>query len=282
MSMLQADKASRTARKTVYPDGTGLPILNGLTMWSDINFTAIYMEFENDRGQDINYRYIHSVTTQSDNTHVIDAISGTVIGRVWSNLSTGAFVLVWSIIFDAIETIAGKKLNFQIFSSKSNLLGVIGDSEGAQAQGLEDVIILRRKNLPAVGDRRSLNFDVYMENPHRSFESVEVFGLKSHIGDADLQDLLGYLYLITNFPDKIQLTGGHSYPWLLPSLNREISCMDKRYFDLTPRDTHPIEGNHVKDNQARAKEKQQESEKLTGRDTKKFHTELKAEQQQAK
>jgi hypothetical protein len=79
--------------------------------------------------------------------------TGTVIGRVWSNrASREAFVLVWNGIFDAIETITGKKLNFNVFSSKSRLLGAIGDSEGAQAQGLGDVIILRRMNLLTVGN----------------------------------------------------------------------------------------------------------------------------------
>lgn len=75
-------------------------------------------------------------------------LAGTVIGRVWSNRATrGAFVMVWNGIFDAIETITTKALNFQLFSPKSKLLGAIGDSEGAQAQGLGDVIILRRMNL---------------------------------------------------------------------------------------------------------------------------------------
>jgi hypothetical protein len=72
---------------------------------------------------------------------------GIVIGRVWSNRATReAFVLVWNGIFEAIETITGKALNFKAFSAKSKLLGAIGDSEGAQAQGLGDVIILRRMN----------------------------------------------------------------------------------------------------------------------------------------
>jgi hypothetical protein len=66
---------------------------------------------------------------------------------VWSNRATReAFVLVWNGIFEAIETITGKALNFKAFSAKSKLLGAIGDSEGAQAQGLGDVIILRRMN----------------------------------------------------------------------------------------------------------------------------------------
>ncbi|KAJ7251647.1 hypothetical protein C8J57DRAFT_1238472 [Mycena rebaudengoi] len=64
-----------------------------------------------------------------------------------------------------------------------------------------------------------------------------------------IHSALNHRTLNFKFPDKIQLTGGHSYPWLLPSLNREISCMDKRHFNLTPRDTYPIEGNHAKDNQ---------------------------------
>ena len=40
-----------------------------------------------------------------------------------------------------------------------------------------------------------------------------------------------------------------SYPWLLPSLNRKLSHMDNRHWDLTPRDTNPIEGSHAQDNQ---------------------------------
>jgi hypothetical protein len=40
-----------------------------------------------------------------------------------------------------------------------------------------------------------------------------------------------------------------SYPWLLPSLNRELSHFDKRHWDLTPSDSNPIEGSHVQDNQ---------------------------------
>ncbi|KAJ7800877.1 hypothetical protein B0H14DRAFT_2615835 [Mycena olivaceomarginata] len=57
-----------------------------------------------------------------------------------------AFVIVWNGIFEAIKLITGKSRNFKVFSKSSSLLGAIGDSEGAQAQGLGDVIILRQMN----------------------------------------------------------------------------------------------------------------------------------------
>ncbi|KAK6997266.1 hypothetical protein R3P38DRAFT_3624547 [Favolaschia claudopus] len=50
---------------------------------------------------------------------------------------------------------------------------------------------------------------------------------------------------------KVQAWWAHkvSYPWLLVSLNRFLSHMDKRHWDLTPNDTNPIEGSHAQDNQ---------------------------------
>jgi hypothetical protein len=77
--------------------------------------------------------------------------TGTVIGRVWTDRATrDAFVLVWNGIFEAIESITGKAVNFKVFSKTSSLLGAIGDAEGAQAQGLGDVIILRGMNTSTV------------------------------------------------------------------------------------------------------------------------------------
>ena len=68
-------------------------------------------------------------------------------------------MLVWNGIFDAIATITGKILNFKVFSPNSSLLGAIGDSEGAQAQGLGDVIILRRMNTAAVNGIPTVTVD---------------------------------------------------------------------------------------------------------------------------
>ncbi|KAJ7475595.1 hypothetical protein B0H11DRAFT_2427262 [Mycena galericulata] len=187
---------------------------------------------------------------------------------LWSNrASREAFVLVWNEIFDAIETITGKKLNFHIFSPKSKLLGVIGDSEGAQAQGLGDVIILRRMNSLTVNGNDTIDVDSILlviwktciVHFHRG-----VFALKAYITENDLQYLLGFPYLCSETElqeyytfcaessvTKVQSWWAHkvSYPWLLPSLNREVSRMDKRHWDLTPRDTNPIEGSHAQDNQ---------------------------------
>ncbi|KAJ6550548.1 hypothetical protein B0H10DRAFT_2242649 [Mycena sp. CBHHK59/15] len=87
---------------------------------------------------------------------------------------------------------------------------------------------------------------------------------EAYISETDLAYLLGFPYLcseeeIQNYYTfcaestnaKVQNWWTHkmSYPWLLPSLNREVSQMDKRHWDLTPRDTNPIEGSHAQDNQ---------------------------------
>ncbi|KAJ7756730.1 hypothetical protein B0H14DRAFT_3512057 [Mycena olivaceomarginata] len=173
----------------------------------------------------------------------------TVIGRVWSNRATrAAFVLVWNGIFQAIETITGHTLNFKAFSPKSKLLGAIGDSEGAQAQRLGDVVILRHMN--------SMNGAVHFKRG--------VFALKPYITENDLDYLLGFSHLLSseeieqyymfceNSPTKqVQDWWAHkqSYPWLLPSLNRELSHFDKCHWDLTPSDSNPIEGSHAQDNQ---------------------------------
>ncbi|KAJ7491609.1 hypothetical protein B0H11DRAFT_1911874 [Mycena galericulata] len=88
---------------------------------------------------------------------------GTVIGRVWSNRATrDAFVIVWNGIFEAIKSITGLSLNFKVFSKKFSLLGVIGDSEGAQAQGLGDVIILRQMNTPEVNGFPTVTVDAIL------------------------------------------------------------------------------------------------------------------------
>lgn len=60
-------------------------------------------------------------------------ILGVVIGWVWSNRATrGAFQLVWDGIFDAVKVLTGKELVFQLFSKSSELMGAIGDAEGAK------------------------------------------------------------------------------------------------------------------------------------------------------
>jgi hypothetical protein len=86
-------------------------------------------------------------------------------GRVWSNKATReAFVVVWNGIFEAIKLITGKSFNFKVFSKKSSLLDVIDDSEGAQAQGFGDVIILRQMNTPHVNGVPTVTVDPSLED----------------------------------------------------------------------------------------------------------------------
>ncbi|KAK7038508.1 hypothetical protein R3P38DRAFT_3391671 [Favolaschia claudopus] len=149
----------------------------------------------------------------------------TVIGRIWSNRATrDAFVLVWGGIFDSIEAITGKKLNFKAFSPSSNLLGAIGDSEGAQAQGLADVIILRQMNRDSPG----MHFDNILMLIWKTclvHFTRGVLGLRDHISDTILQYLLSFPYLASD--EDIQ-----------------------QYYSFCADSTNPkLRGDHAEDNQ---------------------------------
>ncbi|KAJ7858921.1 hypothetical protein B0H14DRAFT_3135338 [Mycena olivaceomarginata] len=260
-------------------------------------------EFEKDKSCDIRDRYIHSVIMQADMDIIItvnpdlaelvhDAswimvdrtfavvhgttnewklliwLKGTVIGRVWSNKATReAFVVVWNGIFEAIKLITGKSLNFKVFSKKSSLLGAIGDSEGAQAHGLGDVIILRQMNTPHVNGVPTVtvvSILLFIWKTCLVHFKRGVFKLEAHVDDYVFNCLLGFPYLETSeeiaayrdfcqasMNPKVQCWCAHkiSYPWLLPSLNRSLTQMSHLHWDLTPGDTNPIEGSHVQDNQ---------------------------------
>ncbi|KAJ7779351.1 hypothetical protein DFH07DRAFT_950415 [Mycena maculata] len=283
----------QSLRAANFPDGTGMK--------------AVLREFEKDKSRNIGDRYIHSVIMQADMDIIItvnpdlaelvhDAswimvdttfavVHGTtnewklliwlkgldkrtVIGRVWSNKATReAFVIVWNGIFEAIKSITGKLLNFKVFSKKSSLLGAIGDSEGAQAQGLGDVIILRQMNTPQVNGVPTVTVDsilLFIWKTCLVHFKRGVFKLEAHVDDYVFNCLLGFPYLETSeeiaaYHDfcqastnpKVQSWWAHkiSYPWLLPSLNRSLTQMSHLHWDLTPGDTNPIEGSHVQDNQ---------------------------------
>ncbi|KAJ7171600.1 hypothetical protein C8R43DRAFT_944206 [Mycena crocata] len=146
----------------------------------------------------------------------------TVIGRVWSNgASCRAFVMVWNGIFDAIETTLDRllishqgepaqlvanpnsyqdnyweKTEFQAFLSCSKVLSVIGDSEGAKAQGLADVIILQGMNPLTVGEVVTTCIVHFNRILTRSARGV--FGLKVYISESDLEYLLRFPYLCSD------------------------------------------------------------------------------------
>ncbi|KAJ7908033.1 hypothetical protein B0H13DRAFT_1879033 [Mycena leptocephala] len=191
-----------------------------------------------------------------------------VIGRVWSNRATReAFVLVWNGIFEAIEALTGKALNFKVFSKTSCLLDALGDSEGAQAQALGDVIILRRLNLKEVDGTETVDVDTILMFIWKTcivHFNRGVFALEAYVEDRIFQYLLSFPYLETDAEiqeyysfckastiPKLKAWWRHklSYPWLLHSLNPQLSKMSNKFWDLTPRDTNPIEGSHAQDNQ---------------------------------
>ncbi|KAJ7744261.1 hypothetical protein DFH07DRAFT_963793 [Mycena maculata] len=192
----------------------------------------------------------------------------TVIGRVWSNRATReSFVLVWIGIFETIQAVTGKTLNFKIFSKTSCLLGAIGDSEGAQAQALGDVIILRRMNTQEVDGSATVEVNVILMFIWKTcivHFNRGVFALEAYTDSNTFQYLLSFPYLETtteileyyafcnaSTTPKVKTWWTHkiSYPWLLPSLNRHLTKMNNKDWDLTPRDTNPIEGSHAQDNQ---------------------------------
>ncbi|KAJ7939863.1 hypothetical protein B0H13DRAFT_1586797 [Mycena leptocephala] len=90
---------------------------------------------------------------------------------------------------------------------------------------------------------------------------IWLHGLEKHVV---FQILLGFPYLETaaeieqfktfcanSTNPKVKAWWAHkiSYPWLLPSLNRSLTGMPNRHWDLTPGDTNPMEGSHAQDNQ---------------------------------
>ncbi|KAJ6450516.1 hypothetical protein C8R45DRAFT_848984 [Mycena sanguinolenta] len=287
----------QSVRTTNFPDGTGMNGTVNLPFSQEL--FRVLLPSRN--------RYIHGVTMQSDMDiiitvnpdlaeHVHDAswimvdttfavvhgtmnewklliwLNGldkrTVVGRVWSNKATReAFVIVWNGIFEVIKLITGKSVNFKVFSKTSSLLGAIGDSEGAQAQGLGDVIILRQMNTPEVNGTPTVTVDAILLVIWKTclvHFKRGVLKLEAHVDDYIFQCLLGFPYLETleeiqdyrNFCEnstnpKVKSWWAHKigYPWLLPSLNRCLTGMSKLHWDLTPGDTNPIEGSHVQDNQ---------------------------------
>ncbi|KAJ7727651.1 hypothetical protein DFH07DRAFT_782395 [Mycena maculata] len=125
----------------------------------------------------------------------------TVIGRVWSNRATReSFVLVWNGIFETIQAVTGKALNFKIFSKTSCLLGAISDSEGAQAQALGDVIILRRMNTQEVEGSATVEVNIILMFIWKTcivHFNRGVFALEAYTDSNTFQYLLSFPYLET-------------------------------------------------------------------------------------
>ncbi|KAF8143762.1 hypothetical protein K438DRAFT_1993568 [Mycena galopus ATCC 62051] len=156
----------------------------------------------------------------------------TIIDRVWSNRATReAFVLIWNGIFEAIQTITGQSLNFKVFSKSSSLLGALGDSEGAQAQALGDVIILRQLNLKAVDGVATVDVDTILMFVWKTclvhFQRG-VFALETYLDTFDFQYLLSFPYLDTDadIQEYYTFCGASKNPKLKAPLTHEIIDLD--------------------------------------------------------
>ncbi|KAJ7301012.1 hypothetical protein DFH08DRAFT_827925 [Mycena albidolilacea] len=175
---------------------------------------AVWHEFELDRAREVGQCYIHAVNTLADDTHVIVTVNPelaaltleaswimllvwlngldrrTVIGRVWSNRATReAFFLVWNVSTS------------RFFSKSSSLLGALGDSEGAQAQALGDVIILRRLNLKAVDGVATVDVDTILMFVWKTclvHFKRGVFALETYMDSLEFHYLLSFPYLKTD------------------------------------------------------------------------------------
>ncbi|KAJ7811930.1 hypothetical protein B0H13DRAFT_1926434 [Mycena leptocephala] len=111
------------------------------------------------------------------------------------------FVLVWNGIFEAIQTITGQSLNFKVFSKSSSLLGALGDLEGAQAQALGVVIILRRLNLKTVDGIATVDVDIILTFVWKTclvHFQCGVFTVETHLENLEFQYLLSFPYLETD------------------------------------------------------------------------------------
>ncbi|KAJ3567448.1 hypothetical protein NP233_g6361 [Leucocoprinus birnbaumii] len=222
---------------------------------------------------DTTFKVVHGATNEFKVVIWNEALNRRlVVGRVWTSTATrSGFFLVWNGLWEAIKKIGGKELNFKIFSGSSSLLGVIGDAEGAQAQGFSDMVTSRR----LYGDSNS----VYTVNILRDPDEVlfylwktclvhfdrGILNLRGHVDDPMIEFLRSFPRLESKYDiEKYKATCEHaslknkkingwwthkkSYNWLLPSLNQLLSKMDKAHWNLMPSNTNLVEGSHAGDN----------------------------------
>lgn len=169
-----------------------------------------------------------------------------------------------------MHLITGKELNFKFFSETSALLGVVGDAEGAQAQGFGDMVLKRRLNNPSKSGIFMTSADEVIchlwktctVHFDRGVFALGKGGIPPNITGyllnfpklerwEDIESYYAQCDYLATFYEKIKGWWDHkkSYPWLLPSLNRCLSKMRPEHWDLIPSNTNQIEGSHANDNQ---------------------------------
>ncbi|KAJ7572462.1 hypothetical protein C8J56DRAFT_905480 [Mycena floridula] len=177
----------------------------------------------------------------------------------FGNSTRTAFGHIWNGTFAAVDYLTNKKVTFRLFSKTAKLLCAIGDSEAAQAQGFGDCILAQNLNDPSVSGLQSFSSDeilLYLWKTCIVHYICGVLALEPYISADELAYLKKFPYLDTN--DEIETFKAFcsdwwshktAYPWLLPSINRHLTQMNKDHFDLAPNDSNAIEGSHVQDNQ---------------------------------
>ncbi|KAF8995565.1 hypothetical protein BDQ17DRAFT_1545141 [Cyathus striatus] len=151
-------------------------------------------------------------------------------------------------------------------------IGVIGDAEGAQAQGFGDMVISRRLNDSTktgivLQDSDAVTVRLWktcLVHFHRG-----ILNLQAHIPEEVADYLRQFSHLKTNMNveaykqfchvvgqqnKKLKDWWSHklSYAWLLPSLNKHLSKMVPEHWDILPSNTNIIEGSHAHDNRVTA------------------------------
>ncbi|KAF8983291.1 hypothetical protein BDQ17DRAFT_1378123 [Cyathus striatus] len=219
---------------------------------------------------DTTFKVVHGDTNEFKVVIWVGALNRSlVVGRVWSNSATReAFFNIWNGLFSSVKVVTGKELNFHIFSPSSPLLGVIGDAEGAQAQGFGDMVLARslnKSNQTGIILSDSDSVLLHLWKTCLVHFNRGVLNLRSHISEQDeyylksfpsldsdlsIQRYKNFCLQLGQRNKKVKDWWAHklSYPWLLPSLNRHLSLMHPDHWDLLPSNTNIVESSHANDN----------------------------------
>ncbi|KAL0061060.1 hypothetical protein AAF712_012122 [Marasmius tenuissimus] len=187
-------------------------------------------------------------------------VKSVMIGRVWSNRATQVvFRYIWDGIFNSICNVTGQELNFKAFALSSLLVCALGDAEGAQAQGLGDIIISRRINIGPKSQYTGANPDILicyiwktgLQKLHPKITDAEFEYLNTLPHISSQQEYTQFLNFCENTENThIQSWWRHkrSYLWLIPSLSQFLLSINPNDFQNTPTNTNPTGGSHAQDN----------------------------------
>ncbi|KAJ7773705.1 hypothetical protein DFH07DRAFT_767648 [Mycena maculata] len=168
----------RGSQLSKFPNGTGMQ--------------AVWNEFEEDKSRAPADQYIHAVSTLADDTHVIITVN--------PDLAALTLDASWIMVDTTFVVVHGKTNEWKLLIWLNGLdRCALGDSEGAQAQALGDVIILRRLNLPEVDGMATVDVDTILMFVWKTCLVHFIRGvlaLESHLDDYNLfQYLLSFPYL---------------------------------------------------------------------------------------